>query len=262
MAMDDGAWSEARRYTKRLAAADRKGIAALLEGEIAVGERRWGKAKSHFDEALAGLGDRARRTIAEVYREAGRPETGLELLEEWRDGSPNESGARFALGVFLYELDRFEDSEIELQETIRLDPEHAPALNFLGYGLAERKVRLEEALGLIERALATDRWNGAYLDSLGWVYYQMGRHEEALEPLEKAAREMPRDSTVLEHLGDVYLRLGERANALVAWTRALEAGSEQREALEGKIERERMIAEVEDSSQAERRPGTSVTPPR
>jgi len=262
MAIEEGAWPEARRFSRRLADAGRPGIAALLEGEVAVGERRWGRSKTHFDDAIAEVGDVARRTIAEVYREADRPETGLGLLQEWVEASPDRPDARFALGVYLYELDRFDEAEAALRETIRLDPGHAPALNFLGYGLAERKAHLDEALELIERALATDSWNAAYLDSLGWVYYQLGRDEEALDPLERAAREMPNDSTVLEHLGDLYLRLGQRADALFAWNRALEVGSEEPAVLEGKIERERMIAEVEDSSQADRRPGSSVAPPR
>ena len=140
--------------------------------------------------------------------------------------------------MYYYELDRFEDADRELRAAFRLNPDHARALNFLGYSLAERKVRLEEALEMIERALELDEWNGAYLDSLGWVYYQLGRHAAAREPLERAARELPRDPTVLEHLGDLYLTLGEREKALTVWGRALEADPADPDLLRGKFERE------------------------
>ena len=123
-----------------------------------------------------------------------------------------------------------------LREAFRLDPDHAPALNFLGYSLAERSLRLDEALALIQRALTLDGSNGAYLDSLGWVYYQMGRYLEARDPLERAAREYPHDGTVLEHLGDLYMKIGEVDMALAAWGRALVAGPEDETALRMKVD--------------------------
>ena len=115
---------------------------------------------------------------------------------------------------------------------------------------------------MIERALEVDEWNGAYLDSLGWVYYQLGRHEDAREPLERAARELPRDPTVLEHLGDLYLTLGERENALTAWGRALEADPADPRLLRGKIERENVPAgRLVDESPSRGRDSGAPPPP-
>lgn len=191
--------------------------------------------------------------MAEVYREGGRTHEGLKLLRAWAVAEPELADARFHLGVYLYALERLDEAEKELREAFRLDPEHDRALNFLGYSLAERKIHLEEALAMIERALEVDAWNGAYLDSLGWVYHQMGRYEEALQPLERAARELPKDATVLEHLGDVYLSLGERQGAVTAWNRALVAGAPDAEGLRVKIRR----AEASSGHFAADEPGAS-----
>jgi tetratricopeptide (TPR) repeat protein len=238
VAIERGAWDEARRQTRRLTDAKETGLATLLEGEIAAGERKWVRAATEFEDGIALEGHYARPRVADVYRLAGKPDKGLELLSRWVELEPELADARFHLGVYFYELDRLDDAERALRHAFRLDPGHDRALNFLGYSLAERKIRLDEALEMIERALEADAWNGAYLDSLGWVYYQMGRYEEALPPLERAAGELPKDATVLEHLGDVYLSLGDREGAITAWRRALAAGAEEAEALRTKIRRE------------------------
>ena len=103
-----------------------------------------------------------------------------------------------------------------------LDPEHAPALNYLGYMWAERGANLAEAEEFIRRAVDREPDNAAYLDSLGWVLYQQGRYHEALVPLERAshlAADDP-DATIEEHLGDVLQKLGRRTEAVKAWERA------------------------------------------
>ena len=227
-----------RGYARKLGEAERHSIAALIAGQIAVGEKKWSKAATRFRQAVELLGPYARPRIAEIYRGCGKPEEGLSVLRHWVEEDPTRADARFHLGVYFHEMDRFDDADRELRAAFGLNPDHARALNFLGYSLAERKVRLEEALEMIERALELDEWNGAYLDSLGWVYYQLGRHEAARVPLERAARELPRDPTVLEHLGDLYFTLGERENALTAWGQALEADPADPDLLRGKIERE------------------------
>jgi tetratricopeptide (TPR) repeat protein len=239
IAITDRDWTEARRVTRQLRQSGEPGVAALLEGEINAQTGRWAKAQPKFDEAIAELGQRTAERIAEVYHELGRAELAEEVLRAWVAAEPRHPDAQFYLGYLLFRLDRFDDAEVALRAAFELDPAHAPALNFLGYSLAENNVRLDEALELIERALEVDAWNGAYLDSLGWVYYQLGRYAEARDPLERAAREYPNDPTVLEHLGDLYRQLGEQQLALAAWYRALEAGPDDRDALEAKIASER-----------------------
>jgi tetratricopeptide (TPR) repeat protein len=115
-----------------------------------------------------------------------------------------------------------------LKKSIALAPSSsAEACNYLGYMWAERGENLAEAEQLILRALEQDPGNGAYADSLGWVYFQQGRHEEALAELQRAASllESP-DPVVLDHLGDAHEKLGQTAEALRYWQKALQLDPE------------------------------------
>jgi tetratricopeptide (TPR) repeat protein len=101
------------------------------------------------------------------------------------------------------------------------DPEHASALNYLGYMLADQNQKLEEALGYIKHAVDLDPANGAYLDSLGWAYFRLGKYEQAEDNLLKASQKINSDPTVLDHLGDLYQKTGRLKLAANDWERAL-----------------------------------------
>jgi len=234
----DEDWAEARQASRRIRAAGDESIADFLDGELYVLTGRWIKAEQKLAEAIDVLGLNARIRAAELYLEADNPEPGIALLSDWTRRAPDSAAAHYYLGSYLYRADREADGERELREASRLDPQHAPALNFLGYSFAERSVKLDEAVQMIERALTIDGFNGAYLDSLGWVYFQLGRFAEAQAPLEQAAREFPYDPTVLEHLGDLYLEMGLHDRAFAAWTRAMNAGPEDSATLRTKMERQ------------------------
>ena len=107
------------------------------------------------------------------------------------------------------------------RQIITADPRHAPALNYLGYMLADRGRKLPEALTLIERAIAVGGETPAYLDSLGWAYYRLERYDEAIGPLERAASAAPAASVIQDHLGDAYVKLGRHEQAAEAFERAL-----------------------------------------
>lgn len=128
----------------------------------------------------------------------------------------------FQYAVVLEQSGRGADSLARAEKALALKPDFAPALNFLGYSWADQGVRLAEARDLIERAVVADPDNSAYLDSLGWVLFRLGKAAEALPHLEKAAellRDEP-DATVLEHLGDVLEALGRAGPAREAWGKA------------------------------------------
>jgi len=249
-------WEAARAAVDDLREVGAGGEAELLEGEILLRTGPAAGAEARLRAGIDALGDRHRFGVARLYQEQGQSGVGEMLLREWVVQSPRDADAQFDLGRYYYLLERFEEAEAALLRALELDPEHAPAMNFLGYSWAERSTRLDEALGLIERALSIDAWDGAYLDSLGWVYYQMGRFEAARDPLERAAREYPKDPTILEHLGDLYVELGEQGLAVMAWERALEAEPAEAEALRDKIlEAQRPARDAgadEESASAER----------
>ena len=108
------------------------------------------------------------------------------------------------------------------RKVLASDPRNAMALNYLGYMLADRGVRLEEALSLIKKAVQEEPQNGAYLDSLGWAYYKMGNYEMAEESLRRAMDHISKDPTVHDHMGEVYAKTGRLKLAAAQWERALE----------------------------------------
>ena len=103
----------------------------------------------------------------------------------------------------------------------RVDATDANALNSLGYMLAERGERLDEAVQLVQRALKIDPDNPSFLDSLGWAYFQQGRLDQADAPLTQAAAKLQSSSVVQEHLGDLRFKQQRFADAASAWERAL-----------------------------------------
>ena len=148
----------------------------------------------------------------------------LDRAERAAEGDPRLIDHRFHFqyAVALEQAGRGEDSLSRAQKALEWKPDFAPALNFLGYSWADKGVRLVEARDMIERAVAADPDNSAYLDSLGWVLFRLGKPQEALPHLEKAVellKEEP-DATVWDHLGDVLEALGRPKDARAAWEKA------------------------------------------
>jgi tetratricopeptide (TPR) repeat protein len=122
----------------------------------------------------------------------------------------------------MYErMNKVDLAEVEFRKVLKFDPESAGAMNYLGYMLADRNLRLPEALELITKALDKDPGNGAYLDSLGWVYYKLGRLPEAEENLRRAVAKTPRDPTVHDHMADVLMKESKVREAAAQWQTSL-----------------------------------------
>ncbi|MDD5627585.1 MAG: tetratricopeptide repeat protein [Elusimicrobia bacterium] len=137
----------------------------------------------------------------------------LELKPAWRE-------ARFQLGTILERLNRVGEAEKEFRRLLADKPDDAAALNYLGYSLADRGLKLAEAEGLIREAVRLAPTNAAYLDSLGWVLYKQGRSTEAVSELRSAAARGSEDATVWDHLGDACFAAGSLDSAWLAWKRA------------------------------------------
>ncbi|HUM06869.1 MAG TPA: tetratricopeptide repeat protein [Terriglobales bacterium] len=148
-------------------------------------------------------------------------EQALDKAEQLSTKDDDKEYVWFLRGSTFERQKRYADAETEFKKVITSDPQHAMALNYLGYMLADQNMKLDEALAYIKRAVDIDPTNGAYLDSLGWAYFRLGKYELAEENLTKAAQKINTDPTVHDHLGDLYQKLGKLKLAATHWERAL-----------------------------------------
>jgi len=127
----------------------------------------------------------------------------------------------FLLGSMYERQKKYDAAEEMFKKILADDPTNATVLNYLGYMLADRGLRLEEALGHVKKAVELEPQNGAYLDSLGWAYFKLGNYDLAEENLRKATERIPSDPTIQDHLGDLYQKTGRLKLAAAHWERAL-----------------------------------------
>lgn len=164
-------------------------------------------------------------SISQIYSRLKRwPEAeGAAAEAEKRSTTAEEK--RYVASVLgsIYERQKKYDlAEEKFRRVLADDPQDGGALNYLGYMLADRGLRLDEAVGLIKRALEIDPQNGAYLDSMGWAYFKQGNYLLAEENLRKAVSRVGNDATLHDHLGDLYQKTGRLKLATAHWERALE----------------------------------------
>ena len=162
---------------------------------------------------LAQVNERAKR-----YREA---EQAIAAAEKFSSRKEEKEFVYFLWGSILERQDKYDAAEEQFHKALAINPNSAMTLNYLGYMLADHGVRLEEAKGYIQTALEQDPHNGAYLDSLGWVFYKLDQLDLAEQNLLKAVQRISRDATIHDHLGDVYYRTGRIREALIQWQKAL-----------------------------------------
>jgi len=148
-------------------------------------------------------------------------EQALDKAEQLSSKADDKEYVWFLRGSTFEREKRYAEAEEQFKKVLASDPEHASALNYLGYMLADQNTKLEEALGYIKRAVDLDPANGAYLDSLGWAYFRLGKYELAEDNLLKASQKINTDPTVHDHLGDLYQKTGRLKLAATNWERAL-----------------------------------------
>ena len=136
----------------------------------------------------------------------------------------------YARAIAHERQDSWDKAEADFRKALELNPDQPQVLNYLGYSLVEKQIKLDEALDMIERAVAARPDSGYIVDSLGWVLYRLGRYEEAVVHMERAAELMPVDPIVNDHLGDVLWAVGRTREAQFQWTRALSFDPEEKDA--------------------------------
>ena len=153
--------------------------------------------------------------------QAGHADRARDLLDRALNKYPNEADLLFARVLLFDSLGDKEGSEQDLKQIIRIRPEDSRALNHLGYMLADQTERYQEALELIERAIAISPDDPAIIDSLGWAQFKLGRYEEALTNLRRAYAVFP-DAEVASHVGEVLWMMGREQEAVEIWRGALQ----------------------------------------
>jgi tetratricopeptide (TPR) repeat protein len=174
--------------------------------------------------------------LASFYKEKEMIDQARALVSAGLEIEPDNPGLLYEMGVIYDRMGNTDAAMEQMTEVIRLDPDHADALNYIGYTYAEKGINLEEAERLIIKALSIKPENGYILDSLGWVYYQRGRFEEALIHLERAVELVPEDPIILEHLGDLYMKLAQPGKAIKIYERALLHWEKDTDGIQRKID--------------------------
>ncbi|MGD9916770.1 MAG: tetratricopeptide repeat protein [Paenirhodobacter sp.] len=166
------------------------------------------------------LGDNLRRE--ERFKEAAEAyDKAIALMGEPK---PADWFVYYARGIAEERSDQWAKAEPDFREALKLSPDQPSVLNYLGYSYVEKKQNLDEALGMIERAVAARPDAGYILDSLGWAFYRLGRYDEAVAQMEKAVELEPAEPLLNDHLGDVYWAVGRKREAEFQWRRALNLG--------------------------------------
>ena len=168
---------------------------------------------------------------AEILDEIDRPADAMAVYDGAMKSYADDGNLRYARALYAVKVGQIDLAERDLQQLIAAEPDHADALNALGYTLADRTGRFQEALGFIERAYALKPDEPAILDSMGWVNYRLGNYEAAREFLSRALAKM-NDGEIAAHLGEVLWALDRKAEAWSVWDKALSEHPEHQYLLE------------------------------
>jgi tetratricopeptide (TPR) repeat protein len=155
----------------------------------------------------------------EILESVGRADEAMAVFDSGLQAFPDDENLLYARALSAVKLDRIALAEQDLRRIIEIDPEHADALNALGYTLADRTDRYAEAKGYIERAYALKPEEPAILDSMGWIHYRLGDYETAVDYLRRALERMS-DGEIAAHLGEVLWAMNRREEALEVWDAA------------------------------------------
>jgi Flp pilus assembly protein TadD len=127
----------------------------------------------------------------------------------------------YSRGTALERINRWPEAEADLKAALKQQPNEPELLNYLGYSWIDRGEHLQEALAMVQKAVASDPRSGAMVDSLGWAYYRLGDYKKAVERLEEAVELEAGDPEINNHLGDAYWRVGRKDEAQFQWRRVL-----------------------------------------
>jgi tetratricopeptide (TPR) repeat protein len=196
---------------------------ALLLGENAQADQAVSQLRALLDGSPADF--EVQLDIAQVYEESRRwadAEAAIHAAEKMQRDSQGKEMTGFLLGAIFERQKKFDQAETEFRKVLDVNPRNSSALNYYGYMLADRGMRLDEATSLIKRALVEEPGSAAYKDSLGWAYYKQDKLPEAEELMRQALEHESHDPTILSHLGDIYAKMGKESLAEAEWQKSVD----------------------------------------
>jgi len=170
-------------------------------GDLLRSADQYTEAATAYDKAIAGIGQGDRRLI----------------------------GLYYARGVSLERSNRWDAAERDFRAALKLNPDRADVLNYLGYSWVDKGQNLEEAVTMLEKARALRPLDGMIADSVGWAYYRLGRYPDAARALEEAVQLVPGAADVNDHLGDAYWHVGRKIDARFQWQHALQLKPDEKQ---------------------------------
>jgi tetratricopeptide (TPR) repeat protein len=175
--------------------------------------------------AALALGDilRGRKKFAEA---ADAYTIGINQIKE---PVPTDWQLFYSRGITYERTKRWEQAEADFRMALKLNPNQPQVLNYLGYSLVDKRLKLDEALDMIRKAVGQRPEDAYIVDSLGWAYFQLGHLDDAVAELEKAVLLQPEDPVINDHLGDAYWKSGRKLEALFQWSHARDLKPEDEE---------------------------------
>ncbi|MBU1233623.1 MAG: tetratricopeptide repeat protein [Proteobacteria bacterium] len=158
--------------------------------------------------------------LASLYMEQNQIEEGYKTIQDALNRYPDNEQLYFEYGLLLEQDGKQQQAIVSMEKVLELQPDHAEALNYLGYTWADNNVNLEKALQYIQQSLTLKPNNGFIRDSLGWVYFRLGKLDKAVEEILGALELEPDDPNIYEHLGDIYRAQGKNEDARKAYQKA------------------------------------------
>ncbi len=200
------------------------------------GDAWWYLGTTYFQDGeyqkLLDAMERARKAVPKdsrvyfltglAYSRLNEPEKAVPALEHSLELKPNDLDVLSTLALTLDGMHRYQESDSLYELSLKIDPKYHLVLNNYSYSLAERGLQLERALEMALQAIAAEPDNASYLDTVGWIYFRLGRYEEAQRYIGKAIDAGGASATVYEHMGDICSKLGQKENAERYWKQALD----------------------------------------
>ena len=199
------------------------------------------EAKQLLEEHIGAADTRSAElfvTLAALHQMEGQDDLSKAVLLQGIDAFPDDENLLYEYGLMLESSGDHAAALAVMEKIIEIKPDNAAALNFVGYSWAEKKINLDQALDYIQRAIELKPDNGFIRDSLGWVFFRLGKIDQAIKELEAAVRLSPDDPAILDHLGDAYLESGRVRGALQTYKKAL------KHAMDDEQEKNRIVEKI------------------